>query len=102
MSEPFTLGPDTVTVNTGDRTVTIERTARSYADDLCDAYNAAKRREDIEWYVAASGDVRLRDVPAWSVHRIKHTDRKREDQRQEWMRRNQEGAFSDPRQAEFS
>lgn len=53
---------DTLMVSTGDRTIAVTRTGREYSQDWADALNAAKFRDDVEWAVDNSGNIRLRDV----------------------------------------
>ncbi len=68
------------------RTLTLVRTTRRYVDDLCDAYNAARTSDDFEWYVDASENLRLRDIPQVSVNRARRTEADREADRKRWVR----------------
>lgn len=57
------LEGDSRTVVTKDgRTVVIRRTGRAYAQDLADAYNAARTTASGEWYVKPNGDLALRSL----------------------------------------
>lgn len=70
-------------------TLTIHRTNRPYAYDLVDAYNAARLRHDVEWFVNASGDPQLGDAVGFNEQNTKRLERKAERERQEWLRNNQ-------------
>lgn len=76
------------------RTVTIHRTARDYAYDLCDAYNEAMsedaRRRGLEYYVTNSGEVKLGDRQDWTRQHTIELARKAEHDRQQWKRNNGE------------
>ena len=41
------------------KTITIHRTTRSYAQDLCDAYNANRSRDDVEYVVDGTDQIKL-------------------------------------------
>ena len=75
----------------------------SYAHDLARNYNQRlaerdpHRADEIEWYVAEGGQIRLRDIPEWSRRRTKAIDQKREYERQEFNRRNHQAQYSDAR-----
>jgi hypothetical protein len=70
----------------GTALVSIERTARPYVYDLCDAYNDKRKRLDVEWIVGLDGNLHLQFVQ--SPQRTKDDlDRKAEAQRQEWLHR---------------
>jgi hypothetical protein len=75
------------------RTITITRTARPYVQDLCDAYNTALTRDDVEWFVTDIGELKLRDRPAWTERHTKDLDRHAERERQEWLRNNKSRPF---------
>lgn len=74
----------------------------NYARDLASAYNQRlaeknpRRADEIEWYVSSTGDLKLRDLPEWSQRRGKDIAQNQEYQRQEWLRRNQEGQYTNP------
>lgn len=70
------------------KTITIHRTDRAYVYDLCDAYNAARTRQDIEWYVSAAGELKLGEPGDWTRNHTDHLARKAERDRQEWIRNN--------------
>ncbi|GLT01791.1 hypothetical protein GCM10007897_31890 [Sphingobium jiangsuense] len=55
-------GAGVIDIRAGDRSFTVVRTGREYSQDWADALNAAKARDDVEWAVDTSGNVRLRDV----------------------------------------
>lgn len=74
------------------RTVTIHRTTRAYAYDLCDAYNEAMsedaRRRGLEYYVTPAGEVKLGDRQDWTRQHTRDIARKAEQERQQWLRNN--------------
>ena len=64
-SEPRPGETITISIKTMDgkdtgRSLVFTRTDRPYVEDLCDAYNANRTRKDMEWYVTASGELKLR------------------------------------------
>lgn len=65
------------------KTVTLRRTARDYVYDLCDAYNAARTRDDIEWFVA-NGTLQLGSPYAWSKNRTAIMAENAETRRDRW------------------
>lgn len=50
------------TVTVGERALVIIRSLRPYEDDLANALNATKSRDDIEWKSDGSGGIRLQTV----------------------------------------
>lgn len=76
------------TVDGEPKTFTVNRTARPYVDDLCDAYNAKRARRDVEWFVDHSGSMRLRDAPGFEAANTRRIVEVRERERDEWLRRN--------------
>lgn len=64
----------------------IERTGKPYVYDLCDAYNARRTRDDVEWTVSHSGELHMQFVK--SSQRTKdELDRRAEEKRQTWIHR---------------
>ncbi len=72
-------------------TVTIERTARPYAFDLCDAYNKtmlpAARANGCEYFVDGQGQVRLGFPEQFSKDRTKQLERTTESERRDFNHR---------------
>ena len=60
---------------------------RSYAEDLAASYNAKRKRTDVVWIVAPSGEVKLVDCPDWQADHTKHLERTAEDERQRMQTR---------------
>lgn len=65
------------------KTIHIRRTAGDYVYDLCDAYNAARTRDDIEWFVA-NGTLHLGAPNAWTARRTKIMEANAETRRDRW------------------
>ena len=71
----------------GNRKLTIERTSREYIYDLCDAYNEARTKSDLAWYVAGEGDgaYLCLGVPEFVITaRARALDRAAENDRERW------------------
>ncbi len=98
---PMAIGETRTFIALG-KPIVITRTHRSYAHDLCDAYNEAMsdqaRDRGLEYYVDGNGSVRLGERQSWSSKRTVHLDQTAEYKRKEWMRRNHEGEYSLPPQ----
>ena len=73
-------------------TLTIERTARPYAYDLCDAYNKSMRpdlkAQGAEWFVDSQGQVKLGQNAEWSKAHAAQIAKTQEYERQQWLRHN--------------
>lgn len=73
------------------KTITIHRTNRPYAEDLCEAYNAAMsqgaRDRGLEYRVL-NGEVKLGYSYEFSAAHTKHLERQAESERQQWLRNN--------------
>src|SRR5687768_16681917 len=67
----------TITTKSGDA-ITVIRSSRPYVFDLCDAYNAANRREEIEWRVDAAGALKLGYRADWSRQNARLQEQRRE------------------------
>jgi hypothetical protein len=63
------------------KTITLVRTERDYAHDLCDAYNASRSRPDILWFVTPTGELRLGDDPDWSRRNLRQIESRTETER---------------------
>lgn len=106
MANPFTLEHPTSgagTVEPGDvravvakdkngtivKTLTIHRTERPYAYDLCDAYNEAispaARERGLAYYVTDSGEVKLGDSVQFSRWNTEAIDHRHERERRQWQ-----------------
>jgi hypothetical protein len=72
------------------KTITVYRSNRPYAEDLCDAYNASMspqaRERGLLWFVAPSGELRLGDNEAWSRANAKRIESRRETERARFVR----------------
>lgn len=87
---------DTRTIHANDKdgtvikTITIHRTERLYAEDLCDAYNVAMsddaRRRGLAWYVTSAGEVKLGDSEDFTRWKTERSAQRRERERQDWKR----------------
>lgn len=81
----------TFTATQGTKTITITRTDRPYAFDLCDAYNDAlmpeARANGLCYEVNGSGEVQLCFPRSFSEALTKELERKRERERQDWKHR---------------
>lgn len=70
------------------KTFTLQRTARPYVYDLCDAYNAERSdaviRNGGEWYVTPHGELKLGDSSHWTSRRTRELDAQAERDRQLW------------------
>ena len=69
------------------RTITVRRTTRPYAYDLCDAYNAASTRTDTEWIVTITGELKMIERQDWSVAYAKAGKANAERDRADWKHR---------------
>lgn len=69
-----------------DKGITITRTNRPYVHDLCDARNAANKREDLEWYVSPNGELRLRYTATFEAENTRRIAERYEVEREEWKR----------------
>lgn len=49
--------------------------------------NRTMNRGDIEWFVAPSGELMLRDKPSWQAKRTNELARNAERDRRDWMHR---------------
>lgn len=59
---------------------------RPYVHELCAAYNAARRRDDVEWFVDSSGNLRIGDAPGFIRENNRRIDQTKESERARWMR----------------
>lgn len=59
----------------------------SYAEALAAQYNARLTRNDVEWFVDAGGNIRLRDRPSWSAARTRELEDQAERDRQQFKHR---------------
>lgn len=66
------------------KTFTLHRTARPYAYDLADAYNAELTRDDIEWAVGENDQIYLRDKQTFTSRHTRDLAEKAESERQRW------------------
>lgn len=63
----------------------------SYVHELARRYNEAlyqanpRRAEEIEWFVDAMGNLRLRDIPELTARRTAQAERRREADRKRWV-----------------
>ena len=74
---------ETMDITVGDRQLRIRRTNREYIHDLCDAYNEARDRPDVEWFVA--GDTLMLGTPEFAITaRARALDRAAENDRERW------------------
>lgn len=65
--------------------IPVTRTNREYAYDLCDAYNANRTRDDIEWYVH-DGQVLLGTPLRAGLETSRRIERDKEAERTRWKR----------------
>lgn len=89
---------ETFTFNRKDKndqpngTLTIERTSRPYAFDLCDAYNRTMRHDLVaqggEYFVDKQGQVRLGISAEWTAANSLRMAQQQEYERQQWVRHN--------------
>ncbi len=84
---------DTKTITARDRetgevvkTMTLHRTTRRYVDDLCDAYNADRFSEDLEWYVDGAETLRLGTPHSTVMKRLGYSAANAENSRERWLR----------------
>lgn len=82
---------DMLTVTTKDaKTVCITRTARPYAEDLADAYNAAMepvgRSRGLEWFTAPNGELKLGFTQASTRENFRRIERQLETERARYAR----------------
>jgi hypothetical protein len=75
-------GDERTVVTKDGRSFTIVRTSRPYVWDLCDAYNEALTRPELEWRVDVAGNLKLDHRQDWS----------RQNSRWQQSRRETEGA----------
>lgn len=68
----------------GDRFLV--RTARRYAFDLADAYNRNRPDDGKSWFVDHGGNLRFGDTPEGERHTAKQIVRRREAERDRWLR----------------
>ncbi len=68
------------------KTFTLERTSRPYVYDLCDAYNAARTRDDIEWYVTPAGELKIGEPREFTAKHTRELERESEIERDRWKR----------------
>ena len=67
-------------------TLTIVRTERPYAFDLCDAYNTKLTNNNVKWVVGHDGNPHLEFIQC-PVERGRELARKAEAERQKWLHR---------------
>lgn len=77
---------DTRTWSTESKTYTLTRTDRPYAYDLCDAYNKARTRDDLEFYVDPNGNVKMGTPEAFTKRHTEAIQRRHEQERDQWKR----------------
>ncbi len=73
-----------------EKTVVQVRTSRSYAEDLCAAYNESlseqARARGLEWFVTPAGELKLGDSAAWSRANAKRNESRNETERARYLR----------------
>lgn len=74
--------------------IPVTRTAREYVYDLCDAYNAVRTRQDIEWFVH-DGQLHLGTPLNASLETSKRIERDKEAERDRWKRKHFENQRRD-------
>lgn len=65
--------------------IVFQRTTRPYVDDLCDAYNAHRTRDDVEWYVTEGGELKIGVPSGFTANLTKQIKRNMEQERREWI-----------------
>jgi stalled ribosome rescue protein Dom34 len=81
---------ETRTISVPGKTLVINRTNRTYAEDLCDAYNEARtpeaRARGLSYHVE-NGSVAIGFSQEWSVEHTKQMERRTERERQDFNHR---------------
>jgi hypothetical protein len=70
---------------TGD-VLTFTRTDRAYVYDLCDCYNAHRKRADVEWYVTDAQELKLGRPAGYVADSMRADKQRAEAERQAWLR----------------
>lgn len=65
--------------------IVFQRTTRPYVIDLCDAYNAHKTRDDVEWYVTDTGELKIGVPSGFTARLTKEIKENQERERREWI-----------------
>lgn len=68
------------------KTVNIHRTSRPYVNDVVDAYNMARSRQDIEWIIGADGNPHMQFLQA-PKKLTEAMEARNEADRQKWAHR---------------